>query len=330
MLAALDGSFAAPAQAGEDEIAQLLRRSSAPEERAQAEAQLQALQQQLAGMSTAERAQLETQLAAAARLQEAVQQARAAAARRLWPAAVAHQQDAVAQARALAQQTGEREALVQLSVLLYNLAGYFQEAGRHAEAVAAYEEVVALDEQTGHPDLEADRQALAQARRLADAEPVEAPVAPAAPDAASGADDLPPEFAALLAQLSPADRAALAQMPPEQQEQALQAIAHFAALPADEQEALAHRAHFAQVEGSLLAQLGQLFDALRQGALDAAQRADVAGRLAAAAGQLAAEAGLGAQRHDLAALLRCAAARLRGEQLPPIPAAYAAQWSEWL
>jgi hypothetical protein len=276
-------------------------------------AELESLAAQL---SPAERAQLET----AARLQQAVQQARAAAERRLWPAAIAHQQEAVAHARTLAGQTGQREALVQLSVLLYNLAGYYQQAARHPEAIAAYEEVVALDEQTGHEDLAADRQALAQARQLA-----------ATASAGSAAETAaPPELAALLARLSPADRAALARMAPEEQEQALQAIAHFAALPPDEQEALARRAHFAQVEGSLLAQLSQLFAARRQGALDGAQQWEIADQLISGAAQLSGDEALGEQRHPLAALLRCAAARLRGLEPPPIPAAYAAQWAEWL
>lgn len=282
------------------------------------------LESLLAQLSPEERAQAEAQLETAARLQQTLQQAQSAAERRLWPAAIAHQQDAVAHARALARQTGQREALVQLSVLLYNLAGYYQQAARHPEAVAAYAEVVALDEQTGHEDLEADRQALAQARRLAasassaTATAVEAVVEPAET-----------HLAALLAQLSPADRAALAQMPPQQQEQALQAIAHFAALPPDEQEALHRRAHFAQVEGSLLHQLGDLFDALRQGALDDAQQQVVAAQIDAITAQVTADAALGEQRHSLTALLRCAAAHLRGAGLPPIPAAYAAQWAAW-
>ena len=316
MLAALDGRSPSSPTANEDDIAQLLAQLS-PEERAQAEAQLQQLQQQLAGMSDTERAQLET----AARMQQAVQQARAAAERRLWPNAIAHQQEAVAQARALAGQTGQREAWVQLSVLLYNLAGYCQQAGRHAEAVAAYEEVVSLDEQTGHEDLASDRQALAQARQLAAAGSAAAPAGPAA---------APPELAALSVQLSPADRAALAQLPPEQQEQALQAIARFTALPPDEQEALARRTLFAQVEGNLLDQLSQLFAARRQEALSGEQQWEIADQLISVTAQLTADEALGEQRHALAELLRCAAARLRGLEPPPIPAAYAAQWAGWL
>ncbi len=68
---------------------------------------------------------------------------------------------------------GEREALVTLSVLLYNLAGCYQKAGRYDDAVTALEEVVALDERTGHPDLGSDREALEQARHLARLSPEE-------------------------------------------------------------------------------------------------------------------------------------------------------------
>jgi len=299
MLAGLDGRSPSTATPTQDDIAQFLAQLS-PEDRAQAEAQLET----------------------AARLQQAVQQADAAAERRLWPAAITHQQDAVAHARTLAQQTGQRDALVQLSVLLYNLAGYYQQADRHHEAIAAYEEVVALDEQTGHEDLESDRQALAQARQLAETA--------ASTGSASLPADIPAEFAALLAQLSPANRAAFAQMPLEQQEQMLQALAHIAALPPDEQEALARRAQFEQVESNLLDQLSQLFDALRQNALTGEQQWAAADQIIAIAGQLAGEEALGEQRHALAALLRCAAARLRGAEAPPIPAAYATHWAEWV
>ncbi len=38
--------------------------------------------------------------------------------------------------------------------MLYNLAGYYSNADRHADAVNVLQEVVGLDEQTGHPDLE--------------------------------------------------------------------------------------------------------------------------------------------------------------------------------
>jgi tetratricopeptide (TPR) repeat protein len=74
----------------------------------------------------------------------------------------------------LARQAGEgREALVALSVALFNLGIYYQQADRHDQAVRALEEVVALDERTGHPDLEQDREALRSARMLAAMSPEE-------------------------------------------------------------------------------------------------------------------------------------------------------------
>jgi len=64
----------------------------------------------------------------------------------------------------LLRQAGEeRDALVALSIALYNLAGYLGSVGRHDDAVRALEEVVRLDERTNHPDLETDRRTLVTA-----------------------------------------------------------------------------------------------------------------------------------------------------------------------
>ena len=52
------------------------------------------------------------------------------------------QEQAVQIARAAGQ---ERDALVRLSVMLYNLAGYYSNADRHADAVNVLQEVVGLD-----------------------------------------------------------------------------------------------------------------------------------------------------------------------------------------
>ncbi|GAB4161493.1 MAG: hypothetical protein Fur0021_34690 [Candidatus Promineifilaceae bacterium] len=144
----------------EDEVAAMLAQLP-PAERAQAEAQLQQWAQQLANMNQAEKAQL----VLLSQIREAVNQANAAEARGLLPNAIAHQQAAIHHARRLAQQTNAREAWVQLSVLLYNLAGYHSRAGQQKAAVACLEEVVALDERTGHPDLASDRAALRRRRR---------------------------------------------------------------------------------------------------------------------------------------------------------------------
>jgi hypothetical protein len=68
---------------------------------------------------------------------------------------------------ALRQAGDDRDTLVQLSIALYNLAGAHAGQGNYAAAVPLLEEVVALDERTGHPDLESDRATLEQVRRAA-------------------------------------------------------------------------------------------------------------------------------------------------------------------
>jgi len=299
------------------------------EERAQAEAQLSTLQAQLANMSKSERAQLEIHT----RLRQAVEQARGAAERKLWAAAITHQEEAVTHARTLATQNADRAALVQLSVLLYNLAGYYQHANRHTAAIDCFAEVVALDEQTGHEDLESDRQVLEHARQLA------------AAHVASALPQPMPDLAARLAQLDPHVRTALAQidaeeqarivallegMGPEQQEQTLQALAHFAALAPEEQAALINRTPLQQVEENLFPQLEAFFAAYQAGELDPAQQATGTHSIHKLLPALSADEQLGAGRHDLVALLSCAIAYLQGEALPPIPASYAAVWLEWI
>jgi tetratricopeptide (TPR) repeat protein len=98
------------------------------------------------------------------RLSRLVAESEAAAERGDETAALAAYEEAVA----LARQAGEeREALIQLSILLFNLARLYQGAGRFADAVQALEEVVALDERTEYEELDADRAVLEAARQLA-------------------------------------------------------------------------------------------------------------------------------------------------------------------
>ena len=61
----------------------------------------------------------------------------------------------------------EKETLVQLSIMLYNLAMVYDRQGQHAEAIPLLEEVVALDERTNHPNLESNRTKLEQVRQRA-------------------------------------------------------------------------------------------------------------------------------------------------------------------
>lgn len=103
-------------------------------------------------------------------LKEMVLAARQAAQAGRIEDAVTLQETAVTHLRRL---EADEDTLVTLSVLLHNLAGYYQDAERYGEAATVLEEVVAIDEQVAHPDLEQDRQALAQARRLADMTPEE-------------------------------------------------------------------------------------------------------------------------------------------------------------
>lgn len=96
--------------------------------------------------------------------------ARAAAAAGDYETAVMRQQEAVD----LVQQAGEsEEMLVAQSVLLFNLANLYEANGRFPQAIAALEQVVALDERTDNPDLEQDRAALARMQRLAALSPAE-------------------------------------------------------------------------------------------------------------------------------------------------------------
>jgi hypothetical protein len=61
--------------------------------------------------------------------------------------------------------------LVMLGVQLFNLADYYTGLERFTDAIRLMEEVVALDEKIGHPDIDSDRQMLDQVRRLADMTP---------------------------------------------------------------------------------------------------------------------------------------------------------------
>ena len=61
----------------------------------------------------------------------------------------------------------DRQNLVNLSIALYNLALCHARQENYAAAVSLLEEVVALDERTGHPDLASDRATLEAMRRRA-------------------------------------------------------------------------------------------------------------------------------------------------------------------
>jgi tetratricopeptide (TPR) repeat protein len=221
--------------------------------------------------------------------------ARSAAGRGDAAAAVASQEAAVGLMRARGD---DREALVSLSVLLYNLAGYYGQAARHADAVRALEEVVALDERTGHPDLESDRQALEAARRRAagEVEPGAGQAPPVAEQAIS-LEDLPPEIREQVAAFA----RQLEQMAPE------------------EREALAVAARRQQIEENA----GRARDAAVNTLRDGRDPAGLIAQLEEAAAHFADGEAPGSPYDDLAVYLRAVAAVLRGEAPSPIPSAYA-------
>ena len=263
-------------------------------------------------------------------LAQAIGRARRAAQQGQVDDAIAAQEEAVALGRALAPQMGkEREVLVNLSVLLYNLGGYYAQAGRHPDAVRALEEVVTLDERTGHPDLEQDRQTLKQAQHMAALSPEERAhaQAQAAAEDDSEADDeavdlnhLPPEVLAQLQSLPPEERA-------QAEVQLRQAIAQLQAMTPEQREQLAATQQAAAQRQKIEA----LADQARDGALAALRgqtdRAALMGQLKSVAAQAADGEAPGSPWLELAQYLQAVAARLANEPVPPVPAAYAARFA---
>jgi len=172
-----------------------------------------------------------------------------------------------------------------LAAQLYNLAGYYGNAGDHAAAVAALEEAAALAARYGPDELRAlAPQALEQARRMA--------------------------------ALSPEERAALAAA-------AKQAAEQLASMSEDERAGVMAAAQRAQIE-QLATQARDATLAALRGETD---RAGLAAQLEHVAGQAADGEAPGSPWLDVAGFIRAAAALLRGEPLPPVPAAYAGQFA---
>jgi hypothetical protein len=207
--------------------------------------------------------------------------------------AVRFQAQAIAELR---QGGDEREAWQTLSVALYNQAGFLAQVGRFDEAVAALEEVVAIDQRLDLPDLASDQAALEGMKRRR--------------------DGLPPLEAAagLLAQME----AQLAELPPEAQEQVRQAMAQLADMSPEEQEAWL----LAQRRGQIEAQADQVVEA----ALDAWQNQRVEELLPVldqAATHYAEDEAEGSPYAQLAGFIQAVAALLRGTPPPPVPEDYA-------
>ena len=265
-------------------------------------------------------------------LKQMLADARAASQRGDPATAVATQEQAVAffRERLAAQEGGSRDEQVTLSVLLYNLAGYYGEVERHADAVCALEEVVALDERTSHPDLVSDRQALETARRMATLSPEErarlqqvthpatepdAPVLPQQPGASSNA---------YLAQL----REQLAALPPEQRAEAEAAVheltKHLSGMTPEQQDQYLRSLQDAQRRQKI----ESLADQARDGAIAALRGETPKDELIANMEDVATQAAEGEQPGspwaELALYLCALVALLRGEHIPPVPVAYAA------
>ena len=214
------------------------------------------------------------------------------------------------------QSTDNRDALVTLSVLLYNLSTYYQQADRHQDAVTALEQVVALDERTGHPDLESDRETLESARHLARLSPEERAQA-------VGQDgilpDLPPALAAFDEQL--------AQLPPQERAQVEARLRQFA--QEWEQMSPEQRAeHLAAAQaGAQRQQIESMAGQARDRAIAAlrgeTEREPLIERIEQIAAQAAEGEEPGSPWDELAAYLRAVVALLRGQSIPPVPASYA-------
>jgi len=212
--------------------------------------------------------------------------------------AVAWQAQAVDRLRAL---PAGRQSQEQLSILLFNHAGYLAAAGDLDAAVDALAEVVALDEAWGLPDLESDRQALHRMRRRA-----------------GEADDDDGDAQALLAALAQQ----LEQLDPQQRAQLEEAMQRFAQFSPDEQAAM------------LANQARSAVDDEADGVVETVLQAHAAGTVAALLPRLDEAAAIyaegeapGSPYAELAAFVAAVAALLRGETAPPVPAAHVGRFA---
>lgn len=165
-------------------------------------------------------------------LNQAIELARAAAARGDFATAVVTQERVVGHVRLKAQGA---EELITLSVQMYNLADYYTGWERFDEAVRLLEEVVGFDERLGLPDVESDREMLAQVRKLAGMTPGQRDQfyadTPAAAPSVSGGPDAMTQLLDQLEGIESIDRAdlealmrELAALSPEEQLQRVMAL----------------------------------------------------------------------------------------------------------
>ncbi|MBI4674484.1 MAG: tetratricopeptide repeat protein [Chloroflexi bacterium] len=245
-------------------------------------------------------------------LQQASAQARAAASQGDMDAAIQAQAQAVEMARA---RGNGRDELVALSVMLYNLSNYYAQAEQFDKAVDALEQVVALDEQTGHQDLESDRQQLEQMRQLAALSPEERAARRARARETGTEND------------ADAPQAQLDALPPEQRAQleaaAREAQARLAQMTPEERAALADRARREQIQN--------IADQTRDAAIRALRGEIPREQLAPQIERVAAQAAEGEAPDspwaEVAVFLRAVSALLQGNAKPVVPSAYAGHWA---
>lgn len=252
-------------------------------------------------------------------LTETIAQARSAAERGDIRSAIQYQERAVALARGAGQ---GHEALVTLSVMIYNLAGYYQNAERYEDAVKAMEEVVAIDEQTGHEDLESDRTTLEVARRIASMSPEEraALQEQGSAEENEGRGDERDGFEAQL-------QAQLSQLPPEQRAQAeaqiRKAFEEFQRMTPEQQAAVMDQSRRAQIDNAA----NQARDAALAYFRKQTPRKDILDFLDGLAQKAAEGEEPGSPWLDVAALCNSLVALIKEEMIPPVPAKYVAHFS---
>lgn len=252
-------------------------------------------------------------------LTQAIRQARDAAQHGDVQSAIQHQEQAVS----LARGAGEgRNDLIRLSVTLYNLAGYYTGAERFEDAVKALEEVVALDEQTENPDLESDRQTLEAARRNTALTAEEREQIRQRLLEGQGSSSEDESFESQL-------QAQLAQIPLEQRAEVeanyRKGYAEFQRL-SPEEKAERIRAQQAAEEANMRKRVDQAAEQTRDMGLayvrGQVDKQEVVQSLEEAAAQINANEKPGSPWLDVARLCQALAALIKGESIPPVPAAY--------
>ncbi len=233
-------------------------------------------------------------------IEELVNQARAAALNEDWETSINAQEQAVLLCRTIGE---SHEGLLQLSLLLYDLAGYYQRGLRHDEAVFALEEVVLLDHRTNHPDLKSDQETLEQARQMR----------------AMAAGE-PQVIAAIEAQMSAAE--------PEVRDLLEEASKQFTNLSQEERAKMDVFTDAAVTHH----RIQQLADQTRDVAIAALRRqadaAILAEQMEFAASQASEGEMPGSPWNDVAAFIQAVAHLLRNQPVPPVPSIYASHLAD--